>query len=59
MNLCTVGTVIHYVQNITKRIRLNGMIDPANKGPTSVCDVYEPIPDDIEHFGVDHGGPLP
>ena len=34
-------------------------VGTANKGLTSVRDVYEPIPDDVEHFGVDHGGPLP
>ena len=35
------------------------MVDPTNRGLTSVRDVYDPLPDDAEHFGIDHTGPLP
>ena len=42
-----------------RKIWLNGMVDPTNRGLTSVRDVYDPLPDDAEHFGIDHTGPLP
>ena len=35
------------------------MVDPTNQELTSVRDVYDPLPADVEHFGVDHTGPLP
>ena len=35
------------------------MVDSTNRGLTSVRDVYDPLPDDVEHFGIDHTGPLP
>ena len=37
-----------------RKIWLNGMVDPTNQGLTSVRDVYDPLPDDVEYFGVDH-----
>ena len=42
-----------------KKIWINGMIDPANKGLQAMRDVYDPIPDDVENFGIDPNGYLP
>lgn len=35
------------------------MIDPANQGLTAVRDVCDPVPENVESFGIDDGGPLP
>lgn len=42
-----------------KKIWINGMITPANQGLPAIRDICEPLPNDIENFGVDRGGPLP
>ena len=35
------------------------MINPANQGLTAVHDVCDPVPDDVESFGIDDESPLP
>ncbi len=42
-----------------KKIWLNGVIDPANRGLACIRDICDPLPDDVDNFGVDGEGPLP
>lgn len=35
------------------------MVDPVNHGLPAVRDVCDPVPHDVESFGVDEDGPLP
>lgn len=42
-----------------RKIWLNGMIDPANRGLSGVRDICEDVPNNVEYFGVDEEGPLP
>lgn len=41
-----------------KKLWMNGVIDPANRGLTAIRDICDPVPDDVEGFGIDEEGPL-
>ena len=42
-----------------KKIWTNGIIQPANTGLCGVQDVFDPLSEDVESYGVDEEGPQP
>ncbi len=46
----------HRAQLVTKE-NLDNWNDHTRE--STICDICEPLPNDIENFGVDSGGPLP
>ena len=42
-----------------KKIWMNGVLDPTKQGQQAIRDICDPVPADLEAFGVDEYGPLP
>lgn len=42
-----------------KKMCMNAVLDPVNRGLTAVRDIHDPVPDDVQGVGIDEDGHLP